>query len=87
MPFIPGRPGHFVRLSPEALAACVSSIRPTNNAKGTMSLLVRRVISLNDGSAGKRRLRRGTTCPFKGGSAPWTSQAVGRSLRFRGCLC
>jgi len=44
-PFKLGRPGHFVRLSPDALAACVSSIRHAKAAHGTSHLVAPRAIS------------------------------------------
>ena len=46
MPVSPGRPGHLVRLSPEAPAVCVSSNRHAKAAHGASQRVARRAIDL-----------------------------------------
>jgi hypothetical protein len=44
MPFAPGRPGHFVRLSSDAPAACVSNSRDATAADAVKSRLERNFV-------------------------------------------
>jgi hypothetical protein len=66
-PYVPlrlGRPGQCVRLSPDALAACVSSTKPANNAAaatGRLDLMVIDVFRLH-----WIRLERRHPSPHKG---------------------